>query len=325
MSGVAPAKIARLKEVSLPSVIGQSLPLQKVGRHFVARCPFHGERSPSFTVYDEHYHCFGCGAHGDVFTWLKDGRRLTFPQAVEFLGGTLTEQPPHPTALEPPLNHPTRSTADAARRCWSEAVDPRGTMVEAYLQARGGLSLPLDVYGDPVDVIRFHPHCRRGPVYSPAMVALLTNPMTGEPTGVHRTFLDGAAKAMPLTINDIKLGSKMVLGRWGVIRLTPDEEVTRALGLAEGVENALTIKQVAGWATTWAAGCSHVIRSFPLIYGIEALTIFSDAGLAGRTAAHACGKRWIADYRECTVFEPRRGYDWNSVHIAAMGGHANGG
>src|SRR5579864_4591893 len=54
---------------SLPELIGQTLPLRRSGRLWTACCPFHREKTPSFYVYADHYHCFGCGAHGDVVAW----------------------------------------------------------------------------------------------------------------------------------------------------------------------------------------------------------------------------------------------------------------
>jgi hypothetical protein len=79
------------------------------------------------------------------------------------------------------------STTDVFLRCWNQGVDPAGTIVETYLRSRGGLTVP---HGAP---IRFHPRCQRGPLnlpggpaYGPAMLALMTDPLTGQPVGVHR-------------------------------------------------------------------------------------------------------------------------------------------
>jgi DNA primase len=76
----------RLKAaISLPTMIAQTLELKRSGRWFAGVCPFHAERTPSFYVYPDHYHCFGCGAHGDVFDWLARVCDLTFPEAVRRL------------------------------------------------------------------------------------------------------------------------------------------------------------------------------------------------------------------------------------------------
>jgi CHC2 zinc finger len=73
------AEAKRLKAaVSIADVIGETLRLKRAGRTLIALCPFHGEKTPSFHVYkDGHYHCFGCGAHGDVFNWLMQAHGVS--------------------------------------------------------------------------------------------------------------------------------------------------------------------------------------------------------------------------------------------------------
>jgi DNA primase len=76
-----------LARVDIVDVIEQRVPLKKAGRDWTARCPFHDERSPSFTVSPakQFYHCFGCGAHGSAIKFLMDYDRLEFVDAVEDL------------------------------------------------------------------------------------------------------------------------------------------------------------------------------------------------------------------------------------------------
>src|SRR6476620_9256583 len=73
--------------VTLSSVIMRTTKLLRAGREWKACCPFHNEKSPSFTVNDDKgfYHCFGCGAHGDVIRWMTDQRGLAFIDAVREL------------------------------------------------------------------------------------------------------------------------------------------------------------------------------------------------------------------------------------------------
>lgn len=68
-------------------VVGKSVKLTKKGREFTGLCPFHHEKTPSFTVNDDKgfYHCFGCGAHGDIITYAIEHDKLPFPEAVEYL------------------------------------------------------------------------------------------------------------------------------------------------------------------------------------------------------------------------------------------------
>ncbi|CAN5336788.1 hypothetical protein BH10PSE12_BH10PSE12_02860 [soil metagenome] len=72
---------------TLSALVGATLKLEKAGREYKACCPFHGEKTPSFTINDEKgfYHCFGCGAHGDAIRWLVDQGGLPFMDAVRQL------------------------------------------------------------------------------------------------------------------------------------------------------------------------------------------------------------------------------------------------
>jgi hypothetical protein len=89
--------VAALKHsVSLTHLIGQTVQLD---RHGKGLCPFHEEKTPSFQVDEKkgHYHCFGCGCHGDAVKWLMDGRGMSFPDAVGYLEGRTG------IALPPPM------------------------------------------------------------------------------------------------------------------------------------------------------------------------------------------------------------------------------
>jgi len=87
----------RLREqTDIVEMIGQYVSLKKRGKNWVGLCPFHSERTPSFTVSPEKnfYKCFGCGAAGDVYTFLMEHQKLTFMQAVELLAERLGIQVP---------------------------------------------------------------------------------------------------------------------------------------------------------------------------------------------------------------------------------------
>lgn len=75
--------------VRVSEVVGKAIPLRRAGREYHALCPFHKEKSPSFTVNDEKgfFHCFGCGAHGDVIGFVKDYEHLGYREAIEKLAG----------------------------------------------------------------------------------------------------------------------------------------------------------------------------------------------------------------------------------------------
>lgn len=80
--------VQRLRDaVDIVDLISRYAPLKRAGVTFKGLCPFHDEKSPSFTVNkaSKHYHCFGCGAHGDAVAFLMEHERLDFKQALEFL------------------------------------------------------------------------------------------------------------------------------------------------------------------------------------------------------------------------------------------------
>jgi putative DNA primase/helicase len=206
--------------------------------------------------------------------------------------------PPAPLKIVEP-----KKTVPLARAIWAEAVSARGSIVERYLASRG-LALP------PGAPIKNHPACPRGEEKVPAMVSLMSDAVSAAPCGIHRTYLaaDGTGKA--------RGQAKLMLGGGGVIRLAPDEDVTVGLGVTEGIENALAIMS-RGWSPVWAAGSAGAISTFPVLTGIECLTIFADADEngAGIKAARACGTRWAAAGRQVDVHYPPAGTDWNDVTL----------
>jgi DNA primase len=93
-----------LSRTDIVEVIEQRVPLKRAGREYQARCPFHDERSPSFTVSPnkQFYHCFGCGAHGTAIKFLMEYDRMEFLDAVEDLAHRAGMQVPRePTRTGP--------------------------------------------------------------------------------------------------------------------------------------------------------------------------------------------------------------------------------
>jgi DNA primase len=88
-----------LARTDLVEVIGSRVPLKRQGREYSARCPFHDERSPSFTVspIKQFYHCFGCGAHGTAISFLMNYDRLEFLDAVDELAKRVGMEVPRDT------------------------------------------------------------------------------------------------------------------------------------------------------------------------------------------------------------------------------------
>jgi DNA primase len=129
--------------ITLSAVIGRTTRLTKAGHEFKACCPFHNEKSPSFTVNDEKgfYHCFGCGAHGDAIRWLTDQRSLSFMDAVKELAAEagLDVPAPDPRAAKQAEQRDTLHDVMQSAQDWfvAQLAAPEGATARAYLASRG--------------------------------------------------------------------------------------------------------------------------------------------------------------------------------------------
>lgn len=129
--------------ITLSAVIGRSVRLQKAGREFRARCPFHDEKSPSFYVNDAKgfYHCFGCQAHGDAIRWLTDHQGLAFMDAVKELASEAGMEVPAPdprAAQQAEQRASLTDVTEAAQRWFVEKLrGAEGAEARAYLAKRG--------------------------------------------------------------------------------------------------------------------------------------------------------------------------------------------
>ncbi|MGH7121931.1 MAG: DNA primase [Acetobacteraceae bacterium] len=137
-----PAFLEELRaRTPLPELIGGRVRLTRSGRQWKGCCPFHDEKTPSFQVYDDHYHCFGCGAHGDVISFVMQSRSLGFMEAVTELtarAGLTMPQPSKEAEAAEGARKNAFSVLEAAsdvfaRRLWL----PEGRPALAYLRGRG--------------------------------------------------------------------------------------------------------------------------------------------------------------------------------------------
>ena len=129
--------------VPLEGVIGKRVRLARRGRELLGLCPFHKEKTPSFTVNEDKgfFHCFGCGAHGDVIGFVMRDEGLPFPEAVERLAGDaglpLPARDPHAEAREKQRHSLFGVVEEAAKWFAAELAGPRGAAPRRYLEARG--------------------------------------------------------------------------------------------------------------------------------------------------------------------------------------------
>ena len=247
-------------------VITEALGGKWQGRYGLCRCPAHADGNPSLKISDSDtrgvdVHCFaGCD-------W-KDIKNELRRQGL--LAGKVEQRCATPA---PPIEEPKKVDWSL----WGRAVPLPGTLGETYFTEHRKLKI-----GRLEHALRYHPVHRM-------IVALMTDPVTNEPTGIHRTFLNPDGK---------KIERKM-LGRQGVVRITPDEDVTYGLGLSEGVEDALAV--ASDFGLSWAATSAGAIERFPVLPGIDCITIFADADAAGARSAQACAARWVAAGKEARI------------------------
>ena len=232
------------------------------------------------------FHSWETGEHGDIIAFVARARNVSIGEAIrivsEYVGGSPQSVPTIRTVSK--VSDSGANTAVALCK-WRATKPIKGTLGEIYY----GQHRKLDVVGrlDVDHALRWDPNTQ-------AIIALMTDPKTGEPTGIHRTFLgpDGTKR------------DRKMLGRQGVVRLSPDESVTTSLGISEGVEDGLAVL-LSGWRPIWAATSSGAVTSFPVLPAIETLTVFADADDAGLPAAEACRARWREAGREVAIVAPR--------------------
>ena len=78
-------------KILLSDYIGRSVNLSKKGNDFIGLCPFHNEKTPSFTVSDDKgfFHCFGCGAHGDIISFVMQKESIDFKETIKILASEI--------------------------------------------------------------------------------------------------------------------------------------------------------------------------------------------------------------------------------------------
>jgi phage/plasmid primase-like uncharacterized protein len=240
--------------------------------------------------------CRGCGARGDAIALEQFLSGVNFGTAVGTLAGGAS-RPSGPTshisdaAQRASKALDSATTTNDALALWNASGDPRGTVVEKYLRRRG-LELDDDV---ATEALRFHSGIC-------AMIALFRDIASDEMHAVSRTFLDRDGN---------KIGRKF-LGPVGgcAIKLDPDDAVVGGLHIGEGVETCLAARQL-GLRPAWALGSAGAIASFPVLNGIEALTILQEHDAASARAVEQCAARWHAAGREVLINEPIGGKDLN--------------
>ncbi len=151
---LSPAFLDELRARTLLStLIGRTIKVTKAGREYKACCPFHNEKTPSFTINDEKgfYHCFGCSAHGDAIRWMTDQRGLPFMDAVKELAAAAGMEVPaaDPRAAEKAERGNALFDVMTAAADWfaEQLAGADGVNARSYLKNRGLSAATVKTFG----------------------------------------------------------------------------------------------------------------------------------------------------------------------------------
>lgn len=269
----------------IEQVVARHVALKQRGQWWTGLCPFHQEKSPSFSVHParRNFHCFGCGAHGDVVGFVMRYDGCTFPEAVARCAaecGLSTDlqaaKAAAPWARKPrtaasPDMERQRDAEQRSRAAWGiwERAQPAGAAVRGYLAGRH-LPFPAPC-GAVIREARLK-HPDTGDQLHPVMVCRIDG-HDGSFRAVHRTFLaprpDGGVGKLGGVEN-----AKLTLGPLpgGAIHLFPPVE---HMGVAEGVETALAVHALTGMPV-WACVAAEILAALQLPFDVARLTIFAD-------------------------------------------------
>ena len=318
--------------IGLVDLIRRHVELHRRGREYVGLCPFHAEQTPSFTVSEQKrfFHCFGCGAHGDVLDFVMAVERIDFPTALARVNGEVgfgdaaetrcqarrrrhAEERTHRAEIEERERRSAR-----AREIFESAGPIEGTPAEIYLAGRG-LKRSKSGWPESLRYLAAHSywnagHPRDGTVW-PVLIAAVDRGPAGQPlesvVAVHRTYLkpDGSGKA-PVAVPKKMLGP--VAG--GAIRFA--RPGSRLL-VAEGIETALSVAQALPRRRVWAAGSLGNMAALAVPDGVRQVTLLMDADMKDLAVADGLlEKAWRAYGAKgihLRVAWPPPGCDFNDV------------
>lgn len=250
--------------------------------HWTALCPAHDDRTPSLSI--------GIGADGILLKCFAGCETDNVAQALGLKLSDLfyTDRQPFAhvkTTVEPP--NEALGLQPWAQRLWDDSK-PLSGMALAYLESRLCAIPPAG--GD----LRWHDAVKHPSGYvGAALIGLVTHIVTNEPMSLHRTWITPNGKA-GLDKARLLIANHPV--KHGVIRLWADDAVTNGLGIAEGIETALSLAHE--YQPVWAAISATNMGDLPVLDGIESIMIAVDTDDAGQLAAQRLGHRWVQAGKE---------------------------
>jgi hypothetical protein len=294
--------VARARGVRVAHEIHRrGIRLRRSGHELVGPCPVCGGRDRfAVHVVKNTFVCRRCPAGGGVIDLVMHLDDVSFAEAVAILtdGGRRASPPRRAIAVPPAMS--TDDTHRWAMKLWSEAAPIAGTVAERYLTVTRRLVVPADT---SPRVLRFHPRCPFGPgVRLPCLIALYRDIATDAPRAIMRTALTADARKI----------DRKALGPvdGAAVKLSEHAGATMAITIGEGVETTLA-GLMQGFAPAWALGSVGAVARFPVLAGIESLTILGETGDGGASerAVKECAGRWIAARREVFRATSRVGGD----------------
>lgn len=341
--------------VPLADVVGRDVALAKAGQEFKGLCPFHNDTSPSFYVIPKkrRYHCFACGAGGDVIDYVMARRGLAFREAAELLasenglGELQFEADPKREAelaekrarAEAEERKQLTRRVDAARVIWREAlaINPacgRGVFAALdYVRDRGlaALDWPPSLRAHPRLKHKARGEGRRGGVkvtetYWPALVGVMTRGAR-EFCGVWRIYLDPAGpggRTIKAPVDNPKMGLGIAAG--AAVRLGP---IAEHIVVVEGIETGLAVREalldrpgLSVWCGLSAGGVGSI--DIPRGGGVRAVTILADndadkTGIGHRKARQAAARLAGHGLVARWSVPPEPGADWLDVMTKSEG------
>ena len=282
--------------------------LRKHGRVLTGLCPFHKEKTPSFTVYPDKgcFVCYGCGARGDAIDFVMQSESVSFVEACKRM--MKDEAHKGPVVIlksgEKSFDIDRDRRIAHAHEMWLKALPIAGTLAERYLRETRRIQYP-----PPENLGYVHEvYCSQMKEVMPALIAPLQNG-AGHVTAVQRIFLepetgdacrDENGKRLKLTVG--------VMGD-GAVRLAPESP---NLGIAGSVEDALAAMQLYSlpvWATCGEMRLDRVWIP-PLV---DNLLIFADGDTQGLEYARRAVRAHKGKVKEVNVITPDAAKDWAAL------------
>jgi len=302
----------------LSSIVGQHVDLKRCGQELRGCCPFHSDRTPSFYVNDEkgQYHCFGCGAGGDVIKFVSEYNNMTFNEACESLEG-------NQRVILAKIDQSPRFSAnvDLARKIWDEAGPIKDTPADEYLKRR---LIFMRLLCDQENLRFARLPFDGSSELHPALVAAVRD-VHGTIIGIQRTYLtEDGDKLCP----DAKRSLGQVKG--GAIRLSAGEEKGdfSTLYITEGAEDGLSILLVERDAPVWVTAGAGMMKHVELPASCSTVRIVADNDEAGYRAATQLGAQLVKSgvrvelsrlHEDFKDYNEYLGYFWEQEYARQFG------